>query len=208
MKNQSSAASDSSASALTNDACSNSKRDSDNGSTKSTRQTNIGRASRPRHGQHNQQQHRRNGNNRQNQNKQAGNGGGFLGDTKDMNGHVFQVHAEQTKRGQFQETLDMLKIYASTAYKKDITALNPLFSKLTEPRVPEPEEPKEVIIKTEGGKEICGITKFSETVYNERVKMYIKETKSLQSTVQSLYNIVWGQCSKLMKNKVHAAKDF
>jgi hypothetical protein len=38
--------------------------------------------------------------------------------------------------------------------------------------------------------------------------MWIKETKSLQTTIQSLYNIVWVQCSKLMCNKVRAVKDF
>ena len=30
----------------------------------------------------------------------------FVGDTPEMLGHVFQVHSEQCKRGQFQDTLD------------------------------------------------------------------------------------------------------
>ena len=52
----------------------------------------------------------------------------FTGDSTEMNGHVFQVHGEQIKRGQFQDTLDMLRVYASKCMKKDINILNPLFT--------------------------------------------------------------------------------
>ena len=64
----------------------------------------------------------------------------FKGETKEMGGHVFQTHSEQRKRGQFQDTMDALKIYLSTIYKSDIKYLNPLFNKPEQPDVPDLEK--------------------------------------------------------------------
>ena len=36
----------------------------------------------------------------------------------------------------------------------------------------------------------------------------IKDKRSLDATITALYNIIWGQCSKLLKNKLLAIKDF
>lgn len=156
MNSNNSANSDSSTSALTSEGASQTKQSSTGNQqeAKTQGQTQTGRYNQQGGYRRNQQSNRQGQGNRQSNNR------GFVGDTKGMNGHVFQVHAEQKKRGQFQDTLDMLKIYASTAFKKDITSLNILFSELKEPRIPEPEEPKAVVIKTEDGKEIRGITKF------------------------------------------------
>ena len=40
----------------------------------------------------------------------------FKGSVEKMNGHVFRAHAEQSKRGEFQRTLEELKVYCSTTY--------------------------------------------------------------------------------------------
>ena len=64
-----------------------------------------------------------------------------------MNGVVFEIHAEQPPKGQFQDTLDVLKIYSSTMHKLDIDSLNVLFIDITEPTIVPPTEPiaKELI---------------------------------------------------------------
>ena len=40
----------------------------------------------------------------------------FKGETTKMNGHVFQLHAERSNKAQFTDTMEALRIYASTAY--------------------------------------------------------------------------------------------
>ena len=60
-----------------------------------------------------------------------------------MNGHVFQIHAERNNKSQFEDTMESLRIYASSAFKNDIEYLTPLFTDLKEPQVTEPEDPKE-----------------------------------------------------------------
>ena len=131
-----------------------------------------------------------------------------------MNGHVFQLHAERTNKLQFEGTMEALRIYSSTTYKSDIELLNRLFTDLKEPSVNEPLGPKETVMKDKMGKVmldendevITTISKFEETIYNERIKQWIRDEASLKATVRSLYNIAWGQCSK--KDKITMMKEF
>lgn len=121
----------------------------------------------------------------------------FKGETKEMNGNVFQTHSEQRKRGQYQDTMNALKVYSSTIYKKDIKYLNPLFNRLEQPDVPAPE--RSFITTEEIGKDGDIIIKetptpFESAVYIKRIKTWIKATDTLDPTLRSLYNIVWGQC--------------
>ena len=45
-------------------------------------------------------------------------------------------------------------------------------------------------------------------IYKEELKQYVKEKRSLSSTMQSLFNIIWGQCSQLMQHKLRAVSSF
>ena len=158
------------------------------------------------HRNNNQGQYRRKNNGRQHVRHNTQNT--FKGDTPGMGSNVFQIHSEQKTRGQFQDTLEALKVYSSTTFRKEITSLTRLFTELKAPELDIPKEPVGTKIKNESGKYIIEISRFDETVYNEEVKQWIKDNKILKATIQSLYNIVWGQCSRLMKNKLKTVKDF
>ena len=125
-----------------------------------------------------------------------------------MNGHVFELHSERKNKAQFADTMEALMIYASTLCKSDKESLNVLFTELKRPKVAEPPEPKITTIKDEFGKTKDVVSKFEETIYSERIKQWIRDEKSLQSSTRALYNIVWGQCSKLMKDKLSMAKNY
>ena len=123
-----------------------------------------------------------------------------------MNGHVFQLHAERFNRPQFEDTMEALRIYSSTIYKNDIESLNKVFTELTPASVEEPPGPKETpkldetgkVVVDKAGKPVTVVSTFEETIYNKMIKQWIRDESSLKATVRSLYNIVWGQCSKLM----------
>ena len=115
----------------------------------------------------------------------------FTGKTKEMNSHVFQLQVEQKRKGQYQETLDQLQVYASATYKRDIKVLKVLFTDLEQPKLAIPIPTKDP-------------TPVEELLFKEEVRQYSKDKKSLESTLVSLYNVVWGQCSKLMQNKLKA----
>ena len=86
---------------------------------------------------------KRNNNNNNNKHTVAGNID-FTGDSTEMNG---QVHGEQSKKGKFQDTLDMLRVYASKCMKKDINTLNLLFTELIEPVIKISVEPEGNIVE-------------------------------------------------------------
>ena len=64
------------------------------------------------------------------------------------------------------------------------------------------------VILDENSEVITTISKFEETIYNERIKQWIRDGASLKATIRSLYNIAWGQCSKLMQDKITMMKEF
>ena len=113
----------------------------------------------------------------------------FTGKTKEMNGHVFQLRVEQRKKGQFQETLEQLQVHASSAYKSEIKHLKILFTQLETPKIVKPEPTKDGV-------------KQDDVIYREEVRHYLKEKRNLDTTLASLYNVVWGQCSKFLQNKL------
>ena len=150
----------------------------------------------------------------------------FVGDTPKTLGHVFQVHSEQRKRGQFQDTLDQLKIYASTNYKKEIKHMRKLFTGIQTPQISKPKPPKatrrrhaRVGVTTRGQRQSTdAITMSTEdegpdenieaAIYTKEVKTNVKERRNLEAALVSLFNIVWGQCSRLMKYRMMASEDY
>ena len=125
-----------------------------------------------------------------------------------MNGNVFQLHTECKKRGQFQDTLDALNALASTEYKKEVRYLDPLFRKLEAPSVPLPTKPEQIAIKNEDGSYTYHDDPVKMDIYREEIKAYVSKMDRLKHTETALYNIVWGQCSRLMKNKLQADENF
>ena len=150
----------------------------------------------------------------------------FTGDTPEMLGHVFQVHSEQRNRGQFQDTLDQLKIYASTNYKKEVKHMQKLFTELQTPQINKPKPPKvtkkrttRVGVTTRGQRQSTDTTttpveddgsddNIEAAIYAEEVKTYVKEKRNLEAALASLFNITWGQCSRLMKHRITASEDY
>ena len=67
------------------------------------------------------------------------------------------------------ETIEALRVYASTSYKRDNESLAILFTKLETPSVEDPDDPIEDT-KLIGGKEVTVVSRFEEMKYAENVK--------------------------------------
>ena len=104
--------------------------------------------------------------------------------------------------------MEALRIYTSSVYKSDIDLMNILFTELKTPVVIKPEDPKETTVTSVKGKETTYISILEETIYNERENQWIRDEKSLKASIRSLYNIVWGRCSKMMRDKLTTIKKF
>jgi len=118
-----------------------------------------------------------------------------------MNGRVFELHVERRNKSQFPDTMEALIFYTSTAYNNDINYLNILFTELKVSTIKEPKDPVETTTTNKSGITTKSISKLQEMVHNKKLKQRIKNESILVSAIRSLYNIVVGQCSKLMRNK-------
>ena len=99
-----------------------------------------------------------------------------------MNSQVFQLHTEQRRKGQFQDTIDQLLTYAATNYPKEIKHLKIIFTDLEEPTIeaPQPTSTRRALSSLE------------ETILAEETKQYIKDKQNIDNTMASLYSVVWG----------------
>ena len=134
----------------------------------------------------------------------------FRGATPGMQGHVFQVHSEQRKSGQFDDTMNALKTFASNKYVQHIDYLTPIFVDLSEPQLVKPtlKSTKEELTLKDGTKrEIETASEEDKIEYTIKMKRYLKEVKELKQVMRSLYNVITGQCSKLMLSKLKGKPD-
>ena len=132
--------------------------------------------------------------------KQNRAGPSFKGSIEKMNGHVFQTYGEQPKRGEFQRTLDELKIYCSTTYIQEAVLLEPLFERLENPVLEKPTKP----VYSQDSEE----KSLEEDIYKEEIKVYVKARASLKNTLHSLFSVIWGQCSQVLKNKLESKSEY
>ena len=123
----------------------------------------------------------------------------FRGDTPGMGGYVFQVNGEHRKKGQFRETMERLRVYSAEHHKKHSKTLAVLFNDLTKPEPDKPKKPSKTTFNNDEGKSVTEISEFDKEMYKADIKCYVAEKRDLDQTLASLYEVVWGQCSKLMQ---------
>lgn len=135
----------------------------------------------------------------------------FEGETPGMSGYVFQCHSEQRKRGQFKETMGALKTFASTKYVSHIDYLTPFFFDLSEPALIKPTltSKKSTITLNYGTtKEISSASQDELEEFRLKLKDFINDEKAVKTTKRSLHNVVWGQCSHMLRTKPKGDEDY
>ena len=91
-------------------------------------------------------------------------------------------------------------MYCSTTYKQEADLLDLLFSRLENPKLDQPTKP----IFSEDN----DIKSIEEEIYKEEIKVYVRTKRSLKSTLHSLFNVVWGQCSIKLRSKLESKDEF
>ena len=109
----------------------------------------------------------------------------------EMNGNVFQLATERKKKDQFDDTMEALKIYASTKFADDIAHLDPLFRKLKRHTITKPNKPATTSIKNDdGATTIIPMDTMDANIYKDRMKKYDKKLERFEGTLRALYSIV------------------
>jgi hypothetical protein len=120
----------------------------------------------------------------------------FKGNALDMSGHVFGCYEERGDRTQFSKTLEALGEYAAKRLKHP-EDLKPMFEEtMTTPSIAEPPDLPTTATKRE------------EVIWEASLKSYSRRVEELRSNLTTLYAVIWGQCSEVMRTKLKALADF
>ena len=151
----------------------------------------------------------------------------FKGATEKMHGHVFQTYSEQKQKGQFQITLEELKVYSAENFKEDADNLKSVFKDLKRPIVPKPTKSeltagrvitKEIETTDSSGNVVTEVViedlrdddekEVDKMIFQQRVIQWVKDTARLKATERALYEVCWGQCSKLMQTALRGEEAY
>ena len=104
--------------------------------------------------------------------------------------------------------MEKLRVYSTIYHKKHPKMLTVLFNDLAEPRPERPTTPTKTAVPVGNGKTEMRVTDFDKEMYKAEIKCYAAEKRELDQTLASLYELVWGQCSKLMQQHVEQTEDY
>ena len=124
----------------------------------------------------------------------------FVGKTLALAGQCFHIPAEKPKRTEFITTLEAIRLFASDKYKSQYRRLKiKLFEDFEEPTVTEPTKPTDTASATYDLDVKIFMAEYSE---------HLKEKKDLENTLEGLFDVIYGQCSPLMRVKLNALQTF
>ena len=117
----------------------------------------------------------------------------YKGKTEALNGNCFHTNSENPKRTEFITTLEAIKMYAAKEYKTQFTHMkDTLFEKFEQP------------ILTAPTKIASTADEIDKLIYIEDYKVYKKDEKELKNALMTLFDVIVGQCSPLLKSKLKA----
>ena len=122
----------------------------------------------------------------------------FVGETPALAGHGFHTTAEKPKRTEWTTTLTAIQTYCAITYKSQYKYLRKkLFEEFQEPEVTpvpaRPDDENDAIAVKE---------------YLEDYKVYKSDVRALNDTMESLFDVVLGQCSSLMKTTLKSMQGY
>jgi len=120
----------------------------------------------------------------------------FKGNTAGMNGHVFQCCNERDDKKQFTKTIESLGEYIAKNLKFPGN-LAPLTRDLTLPFVPKPQH-----------LDADEQDPLTIAIWKKNVDSYCVRVDYLESNLKTIFAVIYGQCSELMKAKLKCLDDF
>lgn len=116
--------------------------------------------------------------------------------TGKIHGHMFEGYGESLDKQQLTKTLEVLLGYINKTidFTKDVASI---CKKLTQEEVKEPEELTYEEVKSPTKK----------LIWKTKVKTYARWVEAQEKNCQSIFAVIWGQCSITMKNKLQSLSD-
>jgi hypothetical protein len=120
----------------------------------------------------------------------------FKGGIDEMNGHVFQVHAESPQSTQFTRTCEELLTYTAIKFTNGNDNIQYLISNLKDPKFEEPPEPP------------TGSSNGKVKMWEHRLKTTADKEDRYLMNKKALYRIIWSQCSTTMQTRIKGLESY
>ena len=118
----------------------------------------------------------------------------FEGRCSDLTGFIFDC-SDNTQADRFTKVTREISEYVLKEYSYG-SDLHISILDLEETTIPEPDDPDP------------GASETQKAIWRERVKKYVARTEFLEENIKSLYSLVLGQCTDIMRQKIEADPDF
>ena len=119
------------------------------------------------------------------------------GATEELGYHVFNCTTRKDIEG-CNETIKQIKTYVGKEFGKGADLITYIIEHNEEPVREEPED----IPSNEQSNKL----KFFK--WSEAMKRYLDKEERYQADKKKLYNLVWGQCTEMMKNELEIVKEY
>jgi hypothetical protein len=117
----------------------------------------------------------------------------FLGRTEEIKHDIFDVPDGRSPE-QFNKTLEAIADYILKEYRNGMTCSQSIRD-MSLAHLDEPERPKDFNDPVQ------------MAIFNEEVREYVKEKKTLKGQLNSAFGLIWRQCTPGMKCAVESSKD-
>jgi hypothetical protein len=118
----------------------------------------------------------------------------FEGKCDELKGHIFDC-SDVRQADLFAKTCKEIAEYVGRNYKYGGDA-RLIVENLARPILPEPEDPPEKASATK------------KRIWEKQVDAYVLRQTHIEEHIKSLYSLVWGQCTDIMRQKLEAFKGF
>lgn len=119
----------------------------------------------------------------------------FEGKCKSLKGHIYDC-SDARQMDMFSRTTKEIAEYVGRTYKEGGGDLRLIVENLELPEIVPPLDPP------------AGASRTDERIWEKNADAYVKRLTTMEENVKTLYSLVWGQCSDIMRQKIEALDDF
>jgi hypothetical protein len=118
----------------------------------------------------------------------------FEGKSDDLKGHIYDC-SDSRQADQFAKTTKEIAEYVGRTYKYGGDARLAI-ENLEVPEIPEPSEPPP------------GSSRTRERIWEKQIDEWVRRDAYMLENIKTIYSLVWGQCSDIMRQKLEALDSF
>eukprot|EP00591_Stephanopyxis_turris_P000094 CAMPEP_0195518894 /NCGR_PEP_ID=MMETSP0794_2-20130614/13873_1 /TAXON_ID=515487 /ORGANISM="Stephanopyxis turris, Strain CCMP 815" /LENGTH=156 /DNA_ID=CAMNT_0040647931 /DNA_START=274 /DNA_END=744 /DNA_ORIENTATION=+ len=122
---------------------------------------------------------------------------------EDLKGYVYDVAS--TKGGStYTRTTQEIARHVGGKYSQIGTYIHSALLMLVVPNLPQPAEPEPITV----GDNKAEVTNVQQEIWKEQIRLWVKMDAGIKSTIKSVYDLIWGQCSEMLRSRLRGDKKF